>query len=123
MGTFNYNTYDYEFKRALLLIKKCNTVLDESDKYYELKNEISSIINENYEKVFPIERTLEKYSGSTLNGNKITKLVIYPIGEVHVYTEKESKVFDISCEELEYRSADNIICEIQNESGINVSKY
>lgn len=65
---------------------------------------------------------LNKYKGSTYLGEKITRLEIYN-GLVIVHTETHHVNFFIDVNPKRNYSADYIICMIQDDSRINVSKY
>lgn len=123
MKTFNYNTYDYEFKQALLLLSKFYSKALNNSNFSELVKEAEIMLNNYSEKILPIERTLSKYDRSTLNGKYITSIKVYPIGTVEISTGDETKTFYLESENIENKSADSIICDLQNENGINVSKY
>lgn len=123
MGTYNYNTYDYEFKQALLLLSKFYKKALFDSNFLELVKESETMLNNYSEKILPIERTLSKYDRSTLNGKYITIIKVHPIGKIEISTGEETKTFYLESEGIEERSADSIICDLQNESGINVSKY
>ena len=71
------------------------------------------------------EKTLipQKYVGSTLNGELITSIKIDCEGIVTIVTEKFENVFNNVDVNYEYAYADSILCDLQDEKGINVSKY
>ena len=64
-----------------------------------------------------------KYSGSTLDGELITMVTINHITcEAHVITKTRDELFYITdC--YEGQSADSVLCEIQDNRRINISKY
>lgn len=66
--------------------------------------------------------TLKKYKGSTYFGEKINHIVIYTNGKVLIVTKTNSKTFDVGLHYVD-TSADYILCALQDEEGINVSKY
>jgi len=123
MKTFSYNTYEYEFKQALSLINRIIEETKEVKMSDELRAESESLINDNFDKVFPIKRHPQKYDRSTLNGKYISHLDVYPNGRVLVNNGEEEKEFYLDCNGMENSSADSILCDLQDKSGINVSKY
>ena len=71
------------------------------------------------------EQTLipQKYVGSTYNGEKIECIKTDCEGNLRVVTNKEQKIFECYCSVPNEMNADYLLCEIQHERGINVSKY
>lgn len=123
MGTFNYRTFDYEFKMALALLNKYHLIAMSDDNFSELNKEANEMLSNNSDKVLPADRALSKYDRSTLNGKYITNIRVFPTGEVHISNGEETKTFYIESDDVEDRSADSIICDLQDRSEINVSKY
>jgi len=68
-------------------------------------------------------KTLKKYDRSRLNQSLIKCLVCYPDGKVIVEAENgDTKEFWMG-EEVINSNADYIICDLQDEPEIKVSKY
>lgn len=65
---------------------------------------------------------LKKYINSTFLGEKITKLEIYN-GLVIVHTETHHENFYIDIVPSGNYSGDYVLCMLQNDTRINVSKY
>lgn len=84
--------------------------------------------NLNISDVIISTKKLNKYDRSRYNGEIINNISITDDGGVIVETENDKKKFythnqqDI-IDNVEGYSADYIICMIQDEDGINVSKY
>lgn len=123
MKTFSCNTYEYEFKQALSLINKIAAETTNSPISDDLKKECESLINENFYRVFPIKRHPQKYDRSTLNGKYITYLDVFPDGRIVINNGEDQKEFYLDCDDIENSSADSILCDLQGNPEINVSKY
>ena len=73
-------------------------------------------------------KTLQKYASSSYYGERIQNITVDVNGNVIVQTESHTKTFymlnsdDILANVSGY-SADYLICMLQDEEGINVSKY
>ena len=65
----------------------------------------------------------QKYVGSTFNGELIQTVKINCEGIVTIITENFEKEFNNVDVNYEYTYADSILCTLQAERGINVSKY
>jgi len=68
------------------------------------------------------ELTPSKYSGSRYKKERITKVIMKPNGQAVIVTRIHNKTFDVGIHYVD-TSADYILCAIQDEEGINVSKY
>ena len=73
-------------------------------------------------------KTLQKYASSSYYGQRIQYITVDAYGNIRVQTESHTKTFfmpngdDILANVSGY-SADYLICMLQDEEGINVSKY
>ena len=73
-------------------------------------------------------KKLSKYDKSRYNGEIINNISITDDGGIIVETENDKKKFYTDNQQeiidnVEWYSADYILCMIQDEDGINVSKY
>ena len=69
-------------------------------------------------------KTLDKYNKSRLNGVLIRQINILPDDTIRIIAEDETQIEDWveGASEFDF-SADYVICELQNRTEINVSKY
>ena len=68
-------------------------------------------------------KILSKYLNSRLNGTLIRQLNVYESGEVVIVSENnDTKTFYLDPENF-YHSADYLLCMVQDDEGVTVSKY
>ena len=71
-------------------------------------------------------KTLKKYNRSRLNGVLIRELRCYDDGKIVIVAEDNTKLECYVDEHILQASGewgDYIICDLQDETGVNVSKY
>ncbi len=79
---------------------------------------------ENFEGGSPTTKELKKYNMSRLNGKLIKHLIVDESdGKVTIVTDDESKDFYVDPVDMAVHTGDYIICDLQGEPGIEVSKY
>jgi hypothetical protein len=67
-------------------------------------------------------KTLKKYNKSRLDNILIKHLEVSRDGKIKIITEKHTKTFYVE-DIIAIHTADHIICDLQHEYGVNVSKY
>ena len=71
-------------------------------------------------------KTLKKYNRSRLNGVHIRELRCYDDGKIEIVSEDNTKLecyVDEYILEASKQWGDYIICDLQDEKGVSVSKY